>query len=58
VVVDGTIRREWRDERREADERIKEERLGPGWTDGMEKKQASRREKTAEIWCRFEAWQS
>ena len=47
MVVDGTVTREWRDERREADERIKEERLGPSWTDGREKKQASRRENAA-----------
>ena len=29
VMVDGTVRREWRDVRREAEARITEERLGP-----------------------------
>ena len=29
VMVDGTVRREWRDVRREAEARMTEERLGP-----------------------------
>ena len=57
MVVDGTVRREWRDERREAEARMTEERLGPRWTDGREEKQARRRENAGENWWRSDALQ-